>query len=231
LSPSPTRCLDPATTLPFRWQGRLYSVRLPPAERVAFDNLLSLILDSLCPNRRRLFLGDAPLIYFYGCALNCSAGSQRIQRLNESQEPRSWEELAKLKHQGGYIEIQTRCRGGGDTGQTDSAAYVPPAFQENLDWDAINTALSSLAGASPAPSSTALPDVSTLALYLHRHFHAGAFAELSDWPPGYNGLTPARLSALYELLERDIRPGAMLPDWYSPSSWVDIRINSLPKEA
>jgi len=116
--------------LPVRWQGRLFSVHLPPAEQVAFADLHSLILNRLCPNRRRSPLVDVPLIYFYGCALDCSAGSQRIQRLNESQEPRSWEELARLKHLGGYIEFQPRCRGGADTGLTDPARNDKACFQE-----------------------------------------------------------------------------------------------------
>lgn len=221
---------EPPFTLPVRWQGRLYSVRLPSTHQVAFGELPTLLLARLCPNRYSLAQCDAPLIHFNGCSPDRSPGPPRISRLRVSHEPKSWEDLARLKHQGGFVEIQLRCRGGSDTGQNTLPTYVPPSYRDDLDWDAVSAALGTLAGGNPLTVSAATPEVCQLARHLHQYIPTGQYQALCNWPDGYDHLTPARLTALFDLVRR-YTPAPGLPEWYRPSTWVDVRINSLPVEA
>ena len=169
---------EPPFTLPVRWQGRLYSVRLPSTHQVAFGELPTLLLARLCPNRNSLAQCDAPLIHFNGCSPDSSPGPPRISRLRVSHEPKSWEDLARLKHQGGFVEIQLRCRGGSDTGQNALPTYVPPSYRDDLDWDAVSAALCTLARGNPLTDSAASPEVCQLLK-----------------PPGEGGQPPPHASA------------------------------------
>ncbi len=170
---------EPPFTLPVRWQGRLYSVCLPSLHQVAFCELPTLLLARLCPNRYSLAQCDAPLIHFNGCSPDSSPGPPRISRLRVSHEPSSWEDLARLKHQGGFVEIQLRCRGGSDTGQNALPTYVPPSYQDGLDWDAVSAALCTLARGNPLTDSAASPEVCRLARHLlHQYIPAGQYPAL-----------------------------------------------------
>ena len=118
-------------TLPVRWQGRLYSVSLPSIRRTAFSELPAMILAKLHQTWKNQSDYDSPLTYFY-CSSPNSSPPKQIVRLRACHEPRCWEDSIRLKHQGGFAEIQHRLRGGADTGPDTAAltlnAPPPPSY-------------------------------------------------------------------------------------------------------
>ena len=217
--------------LPVKWHGRLHSVHLPLIRHLDFGALREVILERLCPRRYDSVLSREPLVLFYGCKLDGLPGSQVIRRLEYHDVPSSWDDLARLKHLGGYVEVQLPCRGGAVSGQPQPDSYQPPAFDDTLNWNAIDNALRDLAGGSPVTAQTYSQPVTELAQYLHQHISVGHIAAWDSWSSDNASLTPARLTALYDLAVRSLVSHPGLPDWYDPACWVDVRINSLSLEA
>ena len=154
-----------------------------------------------------------------------------IRRLSEDEEPRSWDELVRLKQFGGYLEILFRCRGGSGTIAAQPATYQPPSYDDNLDWTSIDGVLESLAQGTPVDLSRAPAAVIEIASHLFSHARVDSMPLLRSLPNDYEKLTPARLLSLVDLARRGSVPHPDLPPWYAHDHWYDLRINSLSLDA
>ena len=125
--------------------GRIHNVQLPTAQTRDIGSLPALILNQLCPDGYlRLLRQDTVLIQFHGVPPDCQPTCPVIERLRERDEPRSWSDLLRLKHDGGFIEVLFRCRGGADSGQTGEAAEQPPDYRTIHAWSAVERSLETL---------------------------------------------------------------------------------------
>jgi len=214
----------PTFSMPVRWMGRIHNVQLPTAQTRDIDSLPALILKQLCPgDYLSLLRRDTVLIQFHGVPPDCPPAFPVIERLRERDEPRSWSDLQRLKHQGGFIEVLFRCRGGADSGQGREAAEQPPDYSSIHAWTIVDRSLEALASNQGPPQVMRSLEGAT-AQYLLRSCSLDMFTalhRLSDWP------SVARLLALRDTAIRTPNLSQTMPSWYVASSWIDVRINSL----
>lgn len=221
--PSPSHSA-PAFSMPVRWMGRMHNVQLPTAQTRDIGSLPALILKQLCPDDYlSLLRRDSVLIQFHGIPPDCPPASPVIERLRERDEPRSWPDLQRLKHHGGFIEVLFRCRGGADSGQGREAAEQPPDYSTIHAWSAVDQSLEFLVSSQGPPQVMRSLEGAT-AQYLLRSCSLDmltALHRLTDWP------SIGRLLALRDMAIRTPNPSQTMPNWYVASSWIDVRINSL----
>ena len=217
-------------SFPVKWQGHLHNIQLPSLRE--FSAIRELIFEKLCPDLPRELLRCDPLVRFYGPP---PSDPKIFRLLAEQEEPCSWRALVHFRNLGGFAEVQLRCRGGADSAPAFVSSEQQPVggliYDDSLDWAAVDLALLNLSNGSPELNSNAPQPVLATAQDLHSLIPVGHLPSLSQWPPGYPALTPARLTALFAVLTRNLITPTQLPAWYNSAQWIDVRINSLRAES
>ena len=209
----------------------MLNVHLPYTPHFSNRELMCLLFQAICPEDSSALHNTLPLLLFYGRTAVCPPGQLLIRRLSEDEEPRSWNELVRLKQFGGYLEILFRCRGGSGTIAAQLAAHQPPSYDDSLNWTSIDGSLDSLAQGTPIDTSAVPAPVVALASHLFSYLRVDSMPLFRSLPNDYEKFTPARLLSLVDLARRGSVPHPDLPPWYAHDHWYDLRINSLSLDA
>jgi len=209
----------------------MLNVHLPYTPHFSNRELMCLLFQAICPEDSSALHNTLPLLLFYGRTAVCPPGQPMIRRLSEDEEPRSWNELVRLKQFGGYLEILFRCRGGSGTIAAQLAAHQPPSYDDSLNWTSIDGSLDSLAQGTPIDTSAVPAPVVALASHLFSYLRVDSMPLFRSLPNDYEKFTPARLLSLVDLARRGSVPHPDLPPWYAHDHWYDLRINSLSLDA
>jgi hypothetical protein len=217
-------------TLPIRLNNRLFSVKFSTLAPFNLADFSQRATNMLAPNSRH-----TPQLIFHGCPCrDTSLPVRSIRRLKDHEIPKTWEGMDWLKHCGGFIEVHIPLRGGADSdaaSQQASSSCQPPTLTSDLDWTAVDGALSRLAEGQSSLACYSM-QVQTLALHLSSFIGLAQFDALhkhiQSWPiDAHSLLTPARVASLADILRRLPVELPPLPSWYASDRWIDVRINGL----
>lgn len=216
--------------LPVRFKNRFYSVPFSALKPLDLTEVSSKVLAIVAPHSQ-----CQPQVLFHGRTRgDIRLGAQRIRRLRDGDIPQTWDEIERLKHSGGFLEIFLPLRGGSGRESNSVIPFQPPNYSVDLDWLAVDNALRRLAQGqqSPDDSQQSRPSIWALAVHLGGVLGLERYNSLhqhiQSWPVDPStSLSPARITALSDLMARLPAERLALPDWFRPDRWIDVRVNNI----
>ena len=218
------------TTMPVRFNGRFYSVSFSTLGPFSLETITQKVLESLVPR-----CTTGPQVLFFGCPRGDSrCGVQLIRRLRDDESPNSWEGVDWLKHCGGFIEIRLPLRGGSKDSQDASVPSQSPPYSTDLDWVSIDDAFDKVTQGQQILGDSSATASMAVAVATHLGGIAGLlrFDSLRQHVQSRTIdpstlLSPARITALSDLLSRYPAGNPSLPPGYQSDQWFDVRFNNV----
>ena len=222
--------------VPVRAQGRQYTIPIRPFTAELFASLDDLIIQAVFPDYTPS-PGCTARVTFHGYG---PEHPHIMRRLRPEDRPICWQELASFTAKGGFVEIDFLLIGGADKAGSDASdngmkreldkrleSFSPPHYGDSLDWATIDQRIKDLTECR-LPTTLGFDKEWVIAAHL-----IGVPKDLAQFQPlgqfaGHQaGISPARVAALLDVLQRTKVLTISVPEEHKDEDWWDVRINRL----